>query len=172
MGFGYYKDPRIEEIINNRDIVSDYNEIFKNIDEFSGKVQHLEEIEIVHDLIFPRKFNGNISFLNLLEANNLKLPEIMNGNIRINRLPSAKGIIFPEEMKGNLKLNSLTSTKDLNLPRKLYGSLELDDLTSAEGSIIPDGLNCELFCSLANNDINILKQMCKENNKSKHSKSN
>ena len=189
LGFGYVDDPRIYEIIKNRNIINDYNEIFKNIDEFTGKVQHLEEIESSYNLIFPRKFNGNISFLNLLDANNLKLPEEMNGNIRINRLPSAEGVIFPKVMNGNLRLNSLVSAKGLKLPKILNGSLELDDLTSAEGLvlpetingklylgsltsieglIIPEELNCELFCPLANDNISILKQMCKENNKTKH----
>ena len=182
LGFGYVDDPRIYEIIKNRNIINDYNEIFKNIDEFTGKVQHLEEIESSYNLIFPRKFNGNISFLNLLDANNLKLPEEMNGNIRINRLPSAEGVIFPKVMNGNLRLNSLVSAKGLKLPKILNGSLELDDLTSAEGLvlpetingklylgsltsieglIIPEELNCELFCPLANDNISILKQMCK-----------
>jgi len=54
IGFGYDEDPRIQEIIKERDVINDYNEIFKNIDEFTGKVKHLVEIETAHNLIFPQ----------------------------------------------------------------------------------------------------------------------
>ena len=147
LGFGYFDDPRIQEIRKKRDVINDWNDIFKISDEFTGEIQYLEEVETVHNLIFPRKFNGNISLLNLVDANNLKLPEEMNGYIRINRLTSAKGLILPKVMNGTLILSGLKSTEGLSLPKIINGDLDLSGLKSIEGLSFPKIINGTLDLS-------------------------
>ena len=53
------------------------------------------------------------------------------------------------------------------MSKRIGHTLYLKKIAGTEGLIIPEELKCSLWCSLANNDINVLKQMCKENNKTK-----
>lgn len=209
IGFGYSKDPRIEEIISNRDVVSDYNTIFKNINEFTGNINRLKSVKKAEKLNLPETIIGSLDLRNLISAKGLTLPQTLNGSLDLGRLTSAEGLVLPETINGdldlktlrsaedlvlpetingNFNLESLASAQDLVLPKIINGSLDLralisaeglvlpekikkglrlDDLTSAKGLIISDELKCGLHCPLANNNINVLKQMCKENNKTK-----
>ena len=64
-----------------------------------------------------------------------------------------------------IKVTIQVNNKDLTLPENIGGSLDLDRLTSTDGLTIPDALDCYLICSLANDDIDELREMCNENNK-------
>ena len=112
-GFGYIKDPRIEEIITTRNIKSDLsllmgcleNEIsLNNIEALSGNIKY---------------HYGDLNLYNLTSAKGLTLPSSINGDLDLHSLTSAKGLTLPSSIKENLYLNSLTSA-DKDALRKKY----------------------------------------------------
>ena len=145
-------------------------------------------IETVENIEFPKKIYGDIYFYSLTDTNKLKLPETINGNISFDslttphklefseilnggiylyRVTETENIKFPNIVNGTVYLGALKKTNKLKLPETINGILYLPNLEDPENIIIPDSLNCKLDCPLANNDINILKQICKEKNKTK-----
>ncbi len=118
-------------------------------------------------LILPQSIEGFLDLGSLTSAEGLILPQSVGGSLVLESLTSAEGLTLPQSVGRHLYLSSLTSAEGLTLPQSVGGTLWLRSLTSAEGLIIPDTLNCDLFCPIANNDINILKEMCKKNNKKK-----
>ena len=148
----------------------------------------LRNVKKIEDSKLPRIINGTLNLRDLLSIEGIEFPEIVNGDIILSSITSAKGMKFQERMKGALTLYSLIDTKgiefpkeigdfldlnnlaipkELKLPKVINGFLCLRKLETTDGLIIPDELECELVCPLANNDLNILKQMCKEKNKIK-----
>ena len=132
-GFGYRKDPRIEEIKSKRNCRKDYAYLF-NIKE--------EEVALSQEeyLNNPEKFKalpGNIYLDSLTSAEGLVLPQQVGGNIDLSFLTSAEGLVLPESIGGSIILFSLTSADGLVLPESIGGSIILDSLTSAEGLILP-----------------------------------
>jgi len=109
-GFGYREDPRIKEIISNRDKLTDLNYLFKNTSEITG--------------------NLNLSFLTSTKG--LQLPENVGGYLWLSGLTSAEGLQLPENVGGDLFLNGLTSAEGLQLPENVGGHLVLRGLTGAE----------------------------------------
>ena len=85
----------------------------------------------------------------------------MNGALDLSGLTSAKGLKLPKTV-GYLSLKKLTSAEGLILPEKIDGFLDLRNLINVEDIIVPGELSCEFFCPLANNNINVLKHMCKK----------
>ena len=118
-------------------------------------------------LILPKRIRGSLDLESITSAKGLTLPQSVGGYLALHSLISAEGLTLPQSVGGTLWLRSLTSAEGLTLPQSVGGTLYLSCLTSVEDLIIPDTLNCDLFCPLANNDINILKEMCKKNNKKK-----
>ena len=140
LGFGYIKDPRIEEILKVRNIKKDLSVALDiNEEQISlTKEEALRENTIYH-----------------------------YGDLDLSDLSIAEGLTLPETINGSLDLSSLVSAEGLTLPETINGMLYFSCLLSAEGLIIPEKLNCKLWCTLAQNDINILKQMCNKKNKTK-----
>ena len=127
----------------------------------------LRSLTSAEGLILPQSVGGYLDLSSLTSAEGLILPQSIGFSLDLRSLTSAEGLTLPQSVGGYLDLSSLTSAKGLTFPQSVGGYLDLGSLTSAEGLIIPDTLNCDLFCPLANNDINILKEMCKKNNKKK-----
>jgi len=140
LGFGYERDDRINEIIRERNIKKDI-----------AYALCCEEEQVT--LCGEEAFNGNII--------------CSYGDVWEYGIKSVEGLSLPSIISGDLLLGEITFPKGLVLPRIITGTLYLDSLESTEGLTIPESLNCKLECPLANNDINVLKQMCKENNKTK-----
>ena len=130
-GFGYQKDPRIEEIIAKRDIKTDLSFV---LDCKPEQISTTKEEALKGDIKFHY---GNLNLRNLTSAEGLTLPETINGNLNLRNLTSAEGITFPKTINGNLDLSSLTSAEGLILPDTINGSLDLRSLTSAEGLVLP-----------------------------------
>lgn len=141
IGFGYEKDPRIDEIKQKRNNVKDLNvflagcktnyifldlSFLKNAEglefpeTFNGKL-NLSGLISAKELKFPKKFKGDFDLRNLTSAEELKLPETINGNLELNGLTSAEGLKLPETINGNLNLGGLTSAKYLILPKNVKG---------------------------------------------------
>lgn len=132
-GFGYSKDPRIEEIKAQRDAKADVVVIFDN-------KYTRDEISTTTEEALSGKSKVHIGRLNLdklKSADGLYLPEIIIGTLPLGGLKSVRGMKFPEAIYGNLYLNSLTSTEGLNLPDTIGGDLFLGNLKSSKGLKLP-----------------------------------
>ena len=161
-GFGYRKDPRIEEIKTERNIYIDYGTIYNckeeeiglkkedlnnpNIKMYIGGLD-FSDLKNAEGLVLPKILIGYLNLCNLTSAEGLVLPETINGNLWLNGLTSAEGLVLPETLNGNLYLESLTSAEGLVFPKTINGSLYLNSLTSAEGLVLPETINGRLNLS-------------------------
>jgi len=154
-GFGYDKDPRIEEIINQRNIKEDLSSLHDCKPEqisttkeeaSSGDIVYhygildLSNFSSAEGLTLPDSIGGNIYLSNLTSAEGLTLPNSIGGNIYLSNLTSAEGLTLPNSIGGNIYLSNLTSAEGLTLPDSIGGNLILNRLTSAEGLTLPDSI--------------------------------
>jgi hypothetical protein len=143
-GFGYQKDPRIEEIIRKRDIKSDLSLVMG----FSQEEISLTKKEALCGGV--KYHYGKLNFDDLKSAENLKLPQIVSGSISFNKLESAEGLNLPETIGGSLDLGNLKSVKGLKLPKMIGGGLSFFSLRSAENLNLPETIGGSL-------DLGVLK---------------
>ena len=142
-GFGYREDPRIKEIISNRDNISDLNAAFENISEITGNLG-LSYITSAEGLQLPENVGGYLNLRGLTRAEGLQLPQSVGRNLDLGGLTSAEGLQLPESVGGNLDLGGLTSAEGLQLPESVRGGLDLSGLTSAEGLNLPESVGGNL----------------------------
>ena len=132
-GFGYEKDPRIQEIQNKRNQKKDCALIY-NISEDEVALSQGEWRKN------PKQFKVLLSSLmldHLKSADGLTLPKIIYGSLYLNTLTDAKNLTLPKNVHRSLYLNHLTSVGELILPEKIGKHLHLNRLTSAENLILP-----------------------------------
>ncbi len=159
-GFGYKRDPRIEELLEGRNVRKDLALVFDCKEENISltKEEALKENIIYHygnldlgditsaeGLKLPDKIVGNLSLSGLRSAEGLKLPIEIKDSLYLSGLTSAEGLNLPTEIKGTLDLSGLTSAKGLKLPNEIGGNLLLSDLTSAEGLKLPAKIDGALY---------------------------
>ena len=153
IGFGYGKDPRIEEIKRKRNERRDYSLIFnvkeeevalsqkewlnnpKKFKALPGNID-LGSLTSAEGLIFPKQVGGNLELDNLVTTEGLVLPESIGGSIDLRSLTSADGLVLPQHVDGDIYLSSLVSADGLVLPESIGGSIDLSSLTSADGLIL------------------------------------
>ena len=141
IGFGYRKDPRIEEIKRKRNERRDYSIIF-NIKEEDVALSQEEWKKT------PNKFKvlvGNLDLSHYNSLDNIVLPKYISGNLNLSSLSNANGIIFPQQVGGNLELSSLTSAEGVVLPIRVNGDLNLNRLTTANGLVLPQYIGGRLI---------------------------
>ena len=160
-GFGYEKDPRINEIKNKRNIKKDCALIFdvkeeevalsqeeweENQNKFKIFVSdlYLYGLTSADGLVLPQSVVGNLFLDNLTSAEGLVLPQNIGGNLDLRSLDSAVGLVLPQNIGGDLYLYSLASAEGLVLPQSIVGNLFLDNLTSAEGLVLPQNVGGNL----------------------------
>ena len=155
IGFGYGKDPRIEEIKRKRNERRDYSLIF-NVKEEEVALSQKEWLNN------PKKFKalpGNIDLGSLTSADGLVLPQHVGGNIDLNSLASADGLVLPQHVGGNIFLRHLTNAEGLVLPKQLGGGIDLRSLASADGLVLPESIGGRIdLSSLTSADGLILPQ--------------
>ena len=161
-GFGYEKDPRINEIKNKRNIKKDCALIFdvkeeevalsqeeweENQNKFKIFVSdlYLYGLTSADGLVLPQSVVGNLFLDNLTSAEGLVLPQNIGGNLDLRSLDSAVGLVLPQNIGGDLYLYSLASAEGLVLPQSIGGDLYLNGLTSAKGLILPQSIVGNLF---------------------------
>ena len=161
-GFGYEKDPRINEIKNKRNIKKDCALIFdvkeeevalsqeewgENQNKFKIFVSdlYLYGLTSADGLVLPQSVVGNLFLDNLTSAEGLVLPQNIGGNLDLRSLDSAVGLVLPQNIGGDLYLYSLASAEGLVLPQSIGGDLYLNGLTSAKGLILPQSIVGYLF---------------------------
>lgn len=140
-GFGYEKDPRIEEIISKRDKRKDIARVY-SVKEDEVALSHKEWKENKEKI---KICCGNLYLNDLKSAKGLKLPNIVIGGVSLDNLMSSEGLVLPDIIKGNLYLENLTSAKGLKLPSTIIGYLNLEKLISAEGLKFPNTINGRLY---------------------------
>jgi len=134
-GFGFQKDPRIEEIQSERDPRRDMSLATGYPKE---KIALNKKEALSGEFLF---YNSGLDLSYLTSAEGLKLPETINGDLYLPRITSAKGLILPKTINGSFYIGSLTSAKGLILPKTINGSLYLYGLESAEGLKLPETVN-------------------------------
>ena len=142
-GFGYGKDPRIEEIKRKRNERRDYSLIF-NVKEEEVALSQKEWLNN------PKKFKalpGNIDLGSLTSAEGLIFPESIGGSIDLRSLTSADGLVLPKQLGGGIDLRSLTSADGLVLPQHIGGNIFLRHLTSADGLVLPQHVDGDIYLS-------------------------
>jgi hypothetical protein len=98
-GFGYDKDPRITEILETRDMLTDIIHLFNRRPEQVS----LTEEEAVSDNIHY----GDLSLLSLKTAEGLVLPETIGGSLNLRNLKTARDVTFPKTLEGYFFLGNL-----------------------------------------------------------------
>ena len=159
-GFGYGEDPRVEEILENRDPHSDIAYLF-NIKESQVALDADEMDENTVFLYGDYNVNtesylkqslqyviGNV-FVNLKNLDEIVLPKIIKGDLLIRHLKSIKNIKFPEQVSGVLFMPHVECLNEAILPKEL-GSLWMDSLKSAEGLNLPEKMNGSVVISMLN----------------------
>ena len=164
IGFGYGKDPRIEEIKRKRNERRDYSLIFnvkeeevalsqkewlnnpKKFKALPGNID-LGSLTSAEGLIFPKQVGGNLELDNLVTTEGLVLPESIGGSIDLRSLTSADGLVLPKQLGGGIDLRSLTSSDGLVLPQHIGGNIFLRHLTSADGLVLPQHVDGDIYLS-------------------------
>lgn len=163
-GFGYEKDPRINEIKHKRNQNKDYALIFNiSEDEVALSKEEWEEnphkikvfvgnldlcsLTSAKGLILPQIVIGDLDLSSLTSTEGLTLPQSVDGNLDLSSLTSAKGLTLPQIVGRYLDLSSLTNAKNLTLPQSVGGCLDLKSLTSAEGLTLPQSVGVDLYLS-------------------------
>ena len=153
-GFGYWEDPRIEEIKRKRNERRDYGLIFNvkeeevalsqkewlnNPEKFKALTRsiYLNSLTSADGLVLPQYVGGRIYLDYLTNADGLVLPQYIGDNLLLRSLESAKGLIFPQHVGGLIYLGSLTSAEGLVLPQHVGGGIDLSSLTNADGLVLP-----------------------------------
>ena len=158
-GFGYQKDPRIEEMLSGRDIKEDISvatgftkdqisttkeEALQGGIKFHYGTLDLNSLTSAEGLELPETIGGYLNLSSLTFAEGLKFPEMIGGYLALDKLTSAEGLNLPETIGGNLSFNSLTSAEGLKFPETIGGDLYLTSLTSAEGLKLPENVGGSL----------------------------
>ena len=163
-GFGYEKDPRINEIKNKRNIKKDYALIFdvkeeevalsqeeweENPNKFKVLVSDLYLWLLVkpNGLVLPHHINGSLFLSALTSAEGLVLPQNIGGDLYLTRLTSAEGLVLPQSIGDSLFLSALTSAESLVLPQSIGGDLDIHNLDSAESLVLPQNIGGNLYLS-------------------------
>ena len=159
-GFGYERDPRIEELLEGRNAKMDLALVFdckeENIslteeEALSGNIiyhygyLYFSRLTSAKDLKLPAEIGGGLYLNNLRSAEGLRIPNKIGGYLDLSSLRSAEGLKLPDEIEGNLYLSNLRSAEGLKLPDKIEGDLYLSNLRSAEGLKLPDKIGGNIY---------------------------
>ena len=135
IGFGYKKDPRINEIKQKRNKAKDYTLMFKYNKEFNGDLD-LRDLTSAEGLdLSGANIGGNLDLSCLKSAESLNLSGAnIGGNLDLSGLTSAESLdLSGAHIDGGVNLRGLTSAESLDLSGANIGGLDLSGLTSAEG---------------------------------------
>ncbi|MEK7587128.1 MAG: hypothetical protein AAB453_04635 [Patescibacteria group bacterium] len=172
-GFGYQKDPRIEELLINRDIkvdlanilnvpkeqisVTDDEALKGNIKFHYGDLD-LGDLTTAEGLTLPQSIGGGLNLDGFISVEGLTLPQSIGDYLYLGDLTTAEGLILPQSIGSNLDLHSLKTAEGLTLPQSVGGDLNLNGLITAEGLILPQSVGGGLYLgSLTSAEKNKLK---------------
>lgn len=162
--FGYGKDPRIDNILEDRSPKEDLAQIFnvspeeisttqkeaiKFVDFDENKIlYHFGDIylkdSIIDGYIFPKSVGGDLNLANLRSGGDFTLPESVGGDLNLHFLQSAEGLILPKRVGGDVRLDFLTQAKGLTLPEIVGGNVYFDRITTAVGVTFPGSVGGDI----------------------------
>ena len=170
-GFGYKKDPRIQEIQSKRNQKKDcaliYNisedEVALSQNEWKSNPKRfkvlLGDLEInksnnINDFFRLKYICGNLYLDNLKEANDIIITTKISGYIVLNNLTFINSLIINKNIGGYLDLSKLRIAQNLILPEIIGGDLELGCLKKVENLVLPKivkrGLNLKSLTNAQN----------------------
>ena len=135
VGFGYEKDPRIKEILDDRDFKKDLSLVFG-----------CSEDQVSNDTFDSWYYNKSIVCfygdfgrgIASLDGRYFKFPQIVVGNVKLPEAESAKNIVFPEIVTGGyISLRNLRKADNVKLTQNLCNSLDLSALEEANNVVLP-----------------------------------
>ena len=132
LGFGYEKDPRIEEIIRGRNKKQDLVKIFECRED---QISLTKKEALTGDIVYHY---GDLDLSTRTDLKSVTLPETIEGYLDLSSLTDLKNVIFPKTIGDTLDLSSLTNLKKVTLPETIGGNLDLSSLTSLENVILPE----------------------------------
>ena len=121
-GFGYRKDPRINEIKENRNIRKDLSIVYECDESEIGLIEKdLYKKQLVY-------YNGDINneqYDKLLKLH-FNLPKYIKGSLYLDLLTEVDyNFVMPKNVGGDIDLSGLLSATGLVLPEKIGGSIDL-----------------------------------------------
>ena len=138
-GFGYGKDPRIEEIINGRNIKNDLVYVLDcKENEIGTKESDIYRNNIVY-------YHGDLDLRSVTSLKRSTLPKHIRGNLDLRSVTSLKGVTLPKHIRGDLDLRSVTSLEGATFPTTVGGFLVLSSVTSLEGVTFPTTVGGSLY---------------------------
>lgn len=161
-GFGYRRDPRIEEVIAQRDkkadlsLVTGYTPEEISLTEkeaLAGQIKFhygdldLRNLKSAEGLNLPENVSGDFAF-NFESVVGLTLPQTVGGSLILSKLKYAEGLVMPKSVGGCINLNHLESAVGLILPQTVNNSLYLNNLDSTAGITMPQVVKGDLELSL------------------------
>lgn len=141
IGFGYQKDPRIAEIMHERNIKRDLG--------YALDLKE-EEIGICKDDVFKydiKFYYGDLDLSDLKSVENLKLPDIINGNLNLRRLVTAENLTFPKSIKKFLDIEYLKCIKNSQFPENIDYDVAFCELTQIDNLIMPQYTKGSIYFS-------------------------
>ena len=170
-GFGYEKDPRIQEIKNKRNQKNDcllifnvkesevalsQNEWESNPKRFKVLLGNLElnKSNSINDFFRLKYICGNLYLGNLKEANDIIITTKISDYIVLNNLTFINSLTINKNIGGYLDLSKLRIAQNLILPEIIGGDLELGCLKKVENLVLPKivkrGLNLRSLTNAQN----------------------
>jgi len=158
-GFGYGKDPRIDELRKDRNIKEDLSFVLSipqdkiSITEeeaLKGGIKYhygnlnLNSLKTAEGLTLPQSISGDLDLYGLETAEGLTLPQSIGGNLNLHSLETPEGLTLPQSIGGNLNLYGLKTAEGLTLPQSIGGDLDLNNLKTAEGLTLPQSIGGNL----------------------------
>ena len=170
-GFGYKKDPRIQEIKNKRnqkkdcaliynisedEVALSQNEWKSNPKRFKVLLGNLEinKSNSINDFFRLKYICGNLYLGNLKEANDIIITTKISDYIVLNNLTFINSLTINKNIGGYLDLSKLRIAQNLILPEIIGGDLELGCLKKVENLVLPKivkrGLNLRSLTNAQN----------------------
>ena len=140
-GFGYDKDSRIKEIIDERGKARE--DLAKVLNCNTSQIAFSKK-ELKNDTIY---YYGSIDLSGKTNGKGITLPQYIRENLYLGNLKSAEGLTLPQNVGGYLYLRSLESAEGLTLPQNVGGYLDLSSLKSAEDLTLPQNVGGDLYLS-------------------------
>ena len=159
-GFGYKKDPRIEEIIIKRNKRTDLAKIFGCKEQLIALTEaesalkdivycdtYLDLSHITSSVIlsFPKIIKRTLYLQGITEADILELPEIIEGDICLNNLKKVNLLKISKSRQGNIYLGNLETAEVLELPETMNGDIDLDELKDIKKIKLPKTIDGYIY---------------------------
>lgn len=150
-GFGYRSDPRIDEIIEARDLQRDLSQIFNCREEYiasdKNKINKKTVVFYGTDLDLsepeksiipvPKVVFGNIIYDGKNNPNQVQLPDIIRGSLYLKNVENIDNMVFPKKVTGGLLLKYVISAKNTIFPDIVTDELELSQLKNGDDLVLP-----------------------------------